>query len=84
MYGFTGYGTNEYGTSRKTTGIVGPLVDLAMSVLRNTYGVGNALALNFRATVLKSVYGVRSVLMLNFRNTTLTDSSSNITNTLEL
>jgi hypothetical protein len=33
MYGFSGYGTNEYATSR-FTGISGPIIRVANTVLR--------------------------------------------------
>jgi hypothetical protein len=33
MYGFSGYATNEYG-SRRFTGSVGPVIKIAMTVLR--------------------------------------------------
>ena len=51
MYGFSGYGTNEYG-SRRVLGIAGPVVKLAMRILTSTYGIVNGLMLKFRGTVL--------------------------------
>jgi hypothetical protein len=47
MYGFSGYGTNVYATPRQT-GIIGPVVILAMRILRSTYGIPQALLLRFR------------------------------------
>ena len=83
MYGFGGYATNEYAASRPAW-IPGPLVDLTMRVLQNTYGVVNSVALGLRSVVLKSVYGIPNVLMLKFRGTTLENPSGDVTNTLEL
>ena len=51
MYGFSGYGTNSYATSRQI-GIFGPVVRLVMRVLRSTYGISQALMLRFRNSTL--------------------------------
>ena len=43
MYGFTGLGTNSFGTSRVTT--TGTLVRLATTILRGLYNVGRIITL---------------------------------------
>jgi hypothetical protein len=82
MYGFSGYGTNSYATSRQT-GIFGPVVRLVMRVLQNTYGIPQALMLRFPTRTLRSTYGIPQALMLRFRNSTLTNPQTNNTS-LEL
>jgi hypothetical protein len=46
MYGYSGYGTNAYGSERQS--IIAPLVKLAMRVVQNSYNVVNTVALRFR------------------------------------
>jgi len=51
MYGFSGYGTNAYGSERRS--FSAPFVKMAMVVIRNTYGMGVALMLKFKALTLE-------------------------------
>jgi hypothetical protein len=57
MYGFSGYGTNAYATPRHSSGILGPVVVLAMRVLKNTYGIAEGLMLKFRNSTLTKPTG---------------------------
>jgi hypothetical protein len=83
MYGYSGYGTNTY-AGRRFSGpaIFAPVVKLAMTVIRNTYGVVS----NFRsaygvsvavrstynvARAFKNTYGIGTVVRLLFKNSTL-------------
>jgi hypothetical protein len=43
MYGFSGYGTNAYGSERQ--GLLAPVVRLAMRIVQNGYNVVMALTL---------------------------------------
>ena len=52
MYGFSGYGTNEYGSRRFINGFA-PVIKIAMTILRNTYGILNVLLLKFKNTTLE-------------------------------
>lgn len=52
MYGFSGYGTNPYGSERQN--IIGPIVKLAMRIVQNSYNVVNALMLRFRNLTLSN------------------------------
>ena len=63
MYGFSGYATNEYGTRRFFgTVIAGPIVKIAMTVWKNTYGIVHGW---------QNTYGIHNVLKLLFKSTTL-------------
>lgn len=53
MYGFSGYGTNEYGSRRFFGSVLAPVIKIAMTVWRNTYGIVNTLLLKFRNTTLE-------------------------------
>ena len=64
MYGFTGYGTNEYATSRRTTsGIIGPVIKLVMRMLQNTYNIEQALMLRFRNSTLSNPEGNTNITL---------------------
>ena len=65
MYGFSGYGTNEYGARRLFgAGIAAPVVKLAMRILTSTYGIGKALLLRFRGTTLGNPSSNKNTLEL--------------------
>lgn len=46
MYGFSGYGTNAYGSERQSK--LAPVVKLAMRIVTNGYNAALALVLRFR------------------------------------
>lgn len=53
MYGYSGYGTNAYGSERQTPiTIAGPIVKLATRVIESTYGAALVLMLRFRSMTL--------------------------------
>lgn len=63
MYGFSGYGTNEYASRRFFgTTISGPIVKIAMTVWKNTYGIVQGW---------QNTYRVTNILKLLFKSTTL-------------
>jgi hypothetical protein len=47
MYGYSGFGTNAYGSERQS-GMLGPVVKLAMRIVTNGYNVTLSLLLRFR------------------------------------
>lgn len=47
MYGFSGFGTNAYGSGRQSA-MLGPVVKLAMRIVQNGYNATLALTLRFR------------------------------------
>lgn len=53
MYGFSGYGTNAYGSERQTL-IGAPLVKLAIRVVQNGYNATMSLMLRFRGLTLSN------------------------------
>jgi hypothetical protein len=55
MYGFSGYATNPYASSRPTLG--GPLVRVALRILQSGYSALNILRLRFRRTTLTDPSG---------------------------
>jgi hypothetical protein len=52
MYGFSGYATNPYASSR-FSGTLGPVVKIANTILRSFYGIGTTLLLRFKNTTLE-------------------------------
>jgi hypothetical protein len=50
MYGFSGYGTNTYGSKRVS--LIPPVIKLAAIVLRNGYNIGVTLMLKFKNITL--------------------------------
>jgi hypothetical protein len=52
MYGFSGYGTNAYGSERQT--LLAPVVRLAMRTAANAYNVVLTLMLRFRNLTLSN------------------------------
>jgi hypothetical protein len=51
MYGFSGYGTNAYGSER--TSFKPPIVTMAMIFLKHTYGIVVSLMLKFKSTTVE-------------------------------
>lgn len=51
MYGYSGYGTNAYGSKRQTGG---PLIRLAVQIVQNGYNVALKLMLRFRSLTLSN------------------------------
>jgi hypothetical protein len=52
MYGYSGYGTNAYGSERQS--IVAPLIKLAARIVQNGYAIGYTLLLRFRPLTLNN------------------------------
>lgn len=50
MYGFSGYGTNSYGSERQNR--IPPVIKLAMTIIQNGYNVGMTLMLRFANVTL--------------------------------
>lgn len=50
MYGFSGYGTNAYGSERQS--LLGPIVQLGMRYVQNGYNAALALMLRFHGITL--------------------------------
>jgi hypothetical protein len=46
MYGFSGYGTNEYASERQASSIIAPVVRLATRVVANAYNAALVLTLS--------------------------------------
>ncbi len=51
MFGYSGYGTNAYGTKR-ASGFFAPMIRLFMRVVKSTYGISEGLMLRFRTSTL--------------------------------
>jgi len=73
MYGFSGYGTNAYGSERQT--LLAP-VRLAMRTVRNAYNVALPVMVGFGNLAVSNLIAPLSV-MLRFRNLTLSNPSQN-------
>jgi hypothetical protein len=52
MYGFSGYGTNAYGSERQS--LLGPIVRLGMRIVQNGYNAVLTLMLRFRNLTLSN------------------------------
>jgi hypothetical protein len=74
MYGFSGYGTNAYGSERQT--LLAPVVRLAMRTVRNAYNVALPVMVGFGNLAVSNLIAPLSV-MLRFRNLTLSNPSQN-------
>lgn len=52
MLGFSGYGTNAYGSERQS--LLAPVVKLAMRIVQNSYNAALGLMLRFRGLTLSN------------------------------
>ena len=52
MYGFSGYGTNAYGSERQS--LIAPVVKFAVRTVQNGYNAAIALMLRFRNLTLSN------------------------------
>lgn len=53
MYGFSGYGTNAYGSERQSA-MLGPVIKLGMRIVQNGYNSVLTLMLRFRTLTLSN------------------------------
>jgi hypothetical protein len=51
MYGFSAFGTNTYGSERSA--FKAPVITLAMTFLKHTYGIVVSLMLKFQSTTVE-------------------------------
>jgi hypothetical protein len=63
MYGFSGYGTNSYGSKRQSA-VLAPARKLVSFILQNTYNLGMTLQLQFRKLILSNPQNNSSTLEL--------------------
>jgi hypothetical protein len=52
MYGFSGYGTNAYGSERQS-GLIVTAIKLGMRIVRNSYNVVVPLMLQFKNIIIE-------------------------------
>ena len=82
MYGFSGYGTNSYGSERQQGSILVEAVKLGARVMQDVYGVSVAFARKAGTLTLTSLYGLANAFTRPNSSRTLEDPSQS--NTMQL
>ena len=80
MYGFSGYGTNSYGSERQSA--ISRIIQWGARVFQNVYGVALAFARSTATLTITSVYGVATAFMRPNSSRTFQDPTQS--NTMRL